>query len=154
MRLDPAAVHRQGRGFDRPPPPAENAARLSFAEIPVAEFGDGHAAHGLGFGRHGIDALGHRNQFLMGEVAGLLDGHQSEAPNDRTAQPAFGRAKLDDKALEARRHDLDAEAAQFLVPHENLPNLDPILRRFRSFESVDKPLGELFRSHINHLLEV
>jgi hypothetical protein len=35
-------------------------------------------------------------------------GHQSEPTDERTAWPAFGRAILDDEALEARRHHLDA----------------------------------------------
>ena len=69
------------------------------------------------------------------------------------AGSALGGTILDDEALEARRHDLHAEAAEFAIPEETLPNLDPNLRRFGSLQGVDDTFGELFQSHISHLLE-
>ena len=36
VRLDPAAVHREGRGLDRPAPPAKDPSRLGLGQIPVA----------------------------------------------------------------------------------------------------------------------
>ncbi|MEI9986129.1 MAG: hypothetical protein WDN69_24905 [Aliidongia sp.] len=38
-----------------------------------------------------IDTLGHGDELLMGEAAGLLDGHQPIAPDDHPPGAAFGR---------------------------------------------------------------
>ena len=154
MGLDPAAIHRQGGRLDGASAPAEDAPGLGLGNIPVADLGDGQESRRLGLFGDRVDALGHGDELLMGEGAGLLDGHQPIAPDDHPPGAALGRAVLDDEALEARRHDLHAEAAELAIPQETLPNLDPNLRRFRSLQGVDNTLGELFPSHISHLLEV
>ena len=152
--LDPASIHRQGGRLDGASAPAKDASRLGLGNVPVADLGDGQESRRLGFFGDRVDALGHGDELLMGEGAGLLDGHQPIAPDDHPSGTALGGAILDDEALEARRHDLHAEASQLAIPQETLPNLDPNLRRFRSFQGVDDALCELFSSHISHLLEV
>ena len=107
----------------------------------------------LGFLRDWVDAFGHGDELLVGEDARLLDSHQPKAPDDDPPGTAFGGAILDDEALEARRHDLNAEASQLAIPEKMLPNLDPNLGRFRSLEGVDDAFCELFASHISHLPE-
>ena len=69
-------------------------------------------------------------------------------------QPAFGVRYWMTKLFRPEGMTWTPKPRSSLVPHESLPNLDPNLRRFRSLEAVDDPLGELFRSHINHLLEI
>ena len=39
VRLDPAAIHRECRGLDRPAPPTEDPSRLGLGQIPIAERG-------------------------------------------------------------------------------------------------------------------
>ena len=101
-----------------------------------------------------VDAFGHGDELLVGDGARLLDSHQSIAPDDDPPGSAIGGAILDDEALEARRHDLHAEASQLAIPEKMLPNLDPNLGRFRRFHGVDDAFCELFASHISDLLEV
>jgi hypothetical protein len=151
--LDPASIHRQCGGFDGAPPPAKDAGRLGFGHIPIGNLGDGQEPGCLGFSGDWIDALGDGNEFLMREGAGLRDGHQPVAPDNHPPGAAPRRAILNDEALEVRWRELYAEAREFAVPQETLPNLYPNLGRFRSFQGIGNPIGELLSSHIRHVLE-
>jgi len=78
------------------------------------------------------------------DTPSLLDRHQPETADDGAAVAALRVAVLNDEALQARRGDLDAEAAKLAIPAETLPNLDPNLGRFGSLERVHDALCELF----------
>ena len=121
MGLDPAAIHRQRGGLDGAPAAAKDAARFSLGDDTSRRSRRRSASGRLGFFGDWIDALGHGDQLLMGEDAGFLDGHQSVAPDDHAPGAAFGGAILDDEALEARRHDLHAEAAELAIPQRKSP---------------------------------
>ena len=152
--LDTAPIHRQGGRLDGAPAPAEDAPGLGLGDVPVADFGDGQESRRLCFFGDRVDALGHGDELLVGDDAGPFDGHQPVASDDHPPGAALGGAVLDDEALEARGHDLHAEAAQLAIPEKTLPNLDPNLRRFRSLQGVHGTLGKLFPSHISHLPEL
>ena len=124
VALDPASIHGESGSLDGAPPPSKDAPRLSFGNIPVTNFGNGQPTRPR-FLRGWVDAFGHGDKLLVGEDARLLDRHEPKAPDDDTAGTAFGRAILDDEALEARRHDLDAEASQLPIPEKCSRTLTP-----------------------------
>ena len=94
---------------------------------------------GPGEGR-GIDPLGDGAQNVPGGLSRLLWRHQAVTPDHGAPVPALGSAILHDEALEARRADTDAEAAQLKIPEELFRTFDPNLGRF---QSVDRALADL-----------
>ncbi len=46
MRLDTALVHRQRGILDRPVPPPQDAVGTRLAQMPIAQFGNGHLLAG------------------------------------------------------------------------------------------------------------
>ena len=139
--------------LDGAPSSTKDASRLCLGDVPVADLGDRQPIGRLGFLRDWVDAFGHSDELLVGDGARLLDSHQPIAPDDDPPGSAIGGAILDDEALEARRHDLHAEASQLAIPEKMLPNLDPNLGRFRRFDGVNDAFCKLFASHISDLLE-
>ena len=152
--FDPASIHRQCGSLDGAPTPAKNASRLCFGKVPVADLGDGQAARRFGVLSGGVESLGHGHEFLVRDGARLLDSHQPVAANDDPPWATLRVAILDDEALQSRRHDLHAEASQLAIPEKMLPNLDPNLGSFQSFEGLDDALCELFTSDISDLPEI
>ncbi len=152
--FDTAPIHRQGGRLDGTSAPAEDPSSLGLGGVPVTDFGDGHEARSLGIFGDRVDAFGHGDKLLVSNDARLFDGHQPIASEDHPPGASLGGTILDHEALQAGGHDLHTEAAQFAIPQETLPNLDPNLRRFRSLQGVHDALCNLFSSHIRHLLEV
>lgn len=81
--FDPAAVHRQGGRLDRPSTSAKSTARFGLnRDVPVAYFSDSQQSGSLRFRGDRVEALADGDEFLVGELARLLDGHQTIAPVD------------------------------------------------------------------------
>jgi hypothetical protein len=116
----------------------------------MANLGDGQESGRLEFFGNWIDPSRHGDELLVGKDTGLLDGHQTIAPNNDPPRASLWRPILDYKALEARRHDLHSEASELPIPYETLPNLDPNLRRFRRLEGIHDALGEPFFRHLKY----
>src|SRR3546814_3452252 len=80
------------------------------------------------------------------KITGLVDSQHAKAPEVHTALDALGISILDDKGLDARRHDPKPEALYLGVPQNDL-------FRFWGNEGVYGPLGPLHYRHAHLLLE-
>ena len=73
----------------------------------------------MSFGRR-VGPVDHGGEFLLGEVAGLLDSQDSILAYDAATGPRLLVPILDDKGFGAAWFCANAKTAQFVVPKEGV----------------------------------
>ena len=146
MRADAALIQVERRCFDGDVLSAENVPGPSLFEIPVAHLGNRHTLANLADFVGGIFSNNDLSQFQFREIASPVDSQHAKAPKVHTTLNALGISILNDKGLDAGRHDPKTEALYIGIPQNEL-------FRFWRNEGVYGPLSQLHYGHSHLLLE-